>query len=200
MELDLTRHRAYLLQRENERLREVLKLRLNNKTGGKVLAQFNSDLAGNVRDILQALRSTKFKNVIKTRVGSFSESQKSFLIVDSSKEDLPIIFASEEFLDLSGYHASEVTSRPSPIVLQGIGAEASDFRKLKVALEEGREDSETIKCFRLDGTPFLNRIQVAPLHGIRGRAKLAVILNCEVCCNLLCVPFLTLIRVNQYAT
>jgi hypothetical protein len=181
MELDLTRHRAYLLQCENERLKEVLRQRVPAKTSAKILSQCDANLAANVRDILHSLRNAKFKNVIRTHVGSLLDSQKSFLVADASKDECPIVFASPDFYRQSGYEKGEVINRSISVILQGLGAEVHEVRKLKSAIEQGREDSDTLKCFRaVDGGPYLNRVQVAPLLNITGRSKLAIILNSEV--------------------
>lgn len=53
-------------------------------------------------------------------------------------------------------------------------------RKLRVAIEQGKEEQVVIKNYRRDGSMFWNRLQIAPIRNSMGRVTLIVSLQYEV--------------------
>jgi two-component system, NtrC family, sensor kinase len=53
-------------------------------------------------------------------------------------------------------------------------------RKIRVAIEQGKEEQVVIKNYRKDGSMFWNRLQIAPIRNSVGRITLIVSLQYEV--------------------
>jgi PAS domain len=47
-------------------------------------------------------------------------------------------------------------------------------QKLKIAIQKGIEERVVIRNYRKDGTPFWNRIQIAPMRSPEGKVVLIV--------------------------
>jgi PAS domain-containing protein len=57
---------------------------------------------------------------------------------------------------------------------------AFQVAKLRVAVEEGREERVLILNYKRDGTPFWNRIHIAPMRDNQGRINFYISEQCEV--------------------
>lgn len=57
-------------------------------------------------------------------------------------------------------------------------------RKLRLAVEQGREEQVTIKNYRRDGSTYWSRVQIAPMRDSAGRVTLIVSVQYEVRGNL----------------
>ena len=53
-------------------------------------------------------------------------------------------------------------------------------RKLRIAIEQGREEQVVIKNYRRDGTTFWSRVQIGPMRDASGKITLIVGVQCEV--------------------
>lgn len=93
-----------------------------------------------------------------------------FCLVDPNQHDSPIIYASEEFYNFTGYSSNFVIGTNCRF-LQGPKTEQHSVRRLRQATEEGQELSEALLNYRRDGRPFINLLMIAPLHDDKGRVK-----------------------------
>ena len=53
-------------------------------------------------------------------------------------------------------------------------------RKLRLAIEQGREEQVVIKNYRRDGTSYWSRVQIGPMRDLAGKITLIVGVQCEV--------------------
>uniref|UniRef100_A0A1D1ZNT7 non-specific serine/threonine protein kinase n=1 Tax=Auxenochlorella protothecoides TaxID=3075 RepID=A0A1D1ZNT7_AUXPR len=105
--------------------------------------------------------------------------QSNFVISDPTLPDCPIVFASDDFLRLSGYSRGEVLGRNCRF-LQGPDTDRGQVAELKAALREGRECSVRLLNYRKDGSPFWNMLTVAPIRDMAGRARFLVGVQVDV--------------------
>ncbi|KFM28754.1 Phototropin-1B [Auxenochlorella protothecoides] len=103
----------------------------------------------------------------------------NFVISDPTLPDCPIVFASDDFLRLSGYSRGEVLGRNCRF-LQGPDTDRGQVAELKAALREGRECSVRLLNYRKDGSPFWNMLTVAPIRDMAGRARFLVGVQVDV--------------------
>eukprot|EP01040_Poterioochromonas_malhamensis_P020797 gene20797-24921_t len=106
------------LAAENERLKSIVRQRIQGETKAKILSSCKSVdlspiLANQACTATAELEKSDF-SLIKT----IQAAQRSFVITDPSLPDNPIIFASNGFLELCGYQLDEVLGRNCR-VLQG---------------------------------------------------------------------------------
>jgi len=99
----------------------------------------------------------------------------SFVVVDSNKDDYPIVYCSENFRKLTGYGRDEIVGRncrflqyPPPDTIPGEvsrpPARSPAVEAFKRSLMLGQECQASIMNFRRDGEPFLNLISVIPVR------------------------------------
>jgi PAS domain-containing protein len=113
-------------------------------------------------------------------------AQRSFCITDPSLPDNPIVFASQGFLDLSGYSLNEVLGRNCRF-LQGPGTDLSQIDVLRNGIMNGVDTTVCLLNYKADGTPFYNQIFVAGLRDSSHKiinyvgVQVEVLNNCNCC-------------------
>ncbi|KAK3378331.1 hypothetical protein B0H63DRAFT_244801 [Podospora didyma] len=85
-----------------------------------------------------------------------------FCLTDPSRDDNPIVFASEEFYRMTQYGVKHVIGRNCRL-LQGPKTNPSSVARLRKNLTAGKEHYETVLNYRRDGSPFMNLLMCAPL-------------------------------------
>ncbi|EME89475.1 K+-channel ERG [Pseudocercospora fijiensis CIRAD86] len=93
-----------------------------------------------------------------------------YCLTDPSKKDNPIVYASEEFYNITQY-TPEFTIGRNCRFLQGPNSSTSAVRRLISALSRGEECCETILNYKRDGTPFMNLLMLAPLYDNKGEVR-----------------------------
>ena len=96
-------------------------------------------------------------------MASIKNSQQSFVITDPSLQDNPIVYASDGFLELSGYSREQVLGRNCRF-LQGTDTDPAKVAEIRKGLENGDDVSVTFLNYSADGTPFWNKLFIAALR------------------------------------
>ncbi|EXK37118.1 hypothetical protein FOXG_09176 [Fusarium oxysporum f. sp. lycopersici 4287] len=94
----------------------------------------------------------------------------SFCLSDPSRSGNPIVFASDEFEELTGYSRSEVLAHNCRF-LQGPQTDRDGIAKMRSAIWRNEECTELLLNFRKDGTPFWNLLFLCPLLDTAGKTK-----------------------------
>lgn len=100
-----------------------------------------------------------------------------YCISDPSVQDNPIVYASEEFYNITQYTKEFVIGRNCRF-LQGPKSSDSTVARLIQALSKGEECTETILNYKRDGTPFMNLLMIAPLYDNKGAVR--YFLGCQI--------------------
>ncbi|KAK3994756.1 hypothetical protein QBC44DRAFT_235547 [Cladorrhinum sp. PSN332] len=93
-----------------------------------------------------------------------------FCMTDPSREDNPVIFASEEFYRLTQYGVKHTIGRNCRF-LQGPNTNSYGIERIRTKLAAGKEHYETILNYRRDGSPFMNLLMCAPLLDSHGAIR-----------------------------
>jgi PAS domain S-box-containing protein len=88
--------------------------------------------------------------------------QQNFVISDPSLPDSPIVFASDDFLVLTGYTREEVLGRNCRF-LQGPQTDPRAIKEIRDAIATASECTVRILNYRKDGSPFWNMFSIAPV-------------------------------------
>lgn len=99
---------------------------------------------------------------------SFQRATVSIVLTNPNMDDNPIVYVNDGFQKVTGYAASAVVGRNCRF-LQGEKTRKSTVDRLRNAVEAGREISVDIVNYRSDGSDFLNRLVISPVHGRDGR-------------------------------
>uniref|UniRef100_A0A7R9XNJ7 LOV domain-containing protein n=1 Tax=Polyblepharides amylifera TaxID=1486889 RepID=A0A7R9XNJ7_9CHLO len=86
----------------------------------------------------------------------------NYVASDPNLPDCPIIFASEGFLQLTGYTSQEVIGRNCRF-LQGFNTNPATVRKISTAVKNNQNVTAQILNYKKDGTPFWNMLVVSPV-------------------------------------
>jgi PAS domain S-box-containing protein len=152
------------LQRENLQLKDLVKTNLESEDSKKILDECDAveKLPPGVLEACaengMSLDSQDF-NLVR----SIQSSQHSFIITDPSLEDNPIVFASDDFLKLTGYSRDQVLGRNCRF-LQGTDTSKESVEQIRKGLAVGDDVSVTLVNYTADGTPFWNKLFIAALR------------------------------------
>nr|AML79117.1 putative LOV domain-containing protein [Adiantum aleuticum] len=89
--------------------------------------------------------------------------QQSFVISDPKLPGMPVAYASDMFLHLTGYQRHEVIGRSCKF-LQGQDTDTCAVEQIRDAIREERACTRRILNYRKDGSPFWNLLHVAPVR------------------------------------
>ena len=96
-------------------------------------------------------------------MSSIRQSQQSFIITDPSLQDNPIVYASDDFLQLTGYSRDQVLGRNCRF-LQGTDTNPEKVAQIRKAVANGEDVSVTFINYMADGTAFWNKLFIAALR------------------------------------
>ena len=120
------------------------------------------EITGSIAPIMQAL------------VSGLAEV---YCMTDPSLPDNPIVYASEEFYNVTQYGREYVIGRNCRF-LQGPKTAPHSVSRLSKALSSGISVCETILNYRRDGSPFINLVMSAPLYDNKGRIRYFI--GCQI--------------------
>lgn len=167
------------LQRENAALKSIVRSRLKPDDARALLSQCNaneklpnvaSNGQGSTTDENVARNSADGDGVVKqldkedfNLISSIQNSQQCFVITDPSLHDNPIVYASDDFLTLTGYSQEDVLGRNCRF-LQGTETSQEKLGLIRKAVAAGEDVSVTFANYTSDGTPFWNNLFIAALR------------------------------------
>lgn len=89
------------------------------------------------------------------------------VISDARQADLPIIFANDAFLRLTGYERDQVIGRNCRF-LQGPETDSQQLARVRDAIDAGHEVQVEIVNYKRDGSKFWNQLYVSPVRNDAG--------------------------------
>jgi PAS domain S-box-containing protein len=137
---------------------DPIKLPSSRTTSGQIRrdeARIQSELAGTdggVDPFTAAVRATRMP----------------MIITDPRKPDNKIVFVNDAFCRLTGYAREEILGRNCRF-LQGPETDPADVSKVRAAVAATRPIEIDIRNHKKDGTPFWNRLLLAPVHDAGGQ-------------------------------
>lgn len=151
------------LQKENMALKEIVKSRMDAKIAKQVLdtCKANEELPSVVLEHCgdpSAMNGQDFN-----LMSSIKKSQQCFVITDPSLQDNPIVYASDDFLTLTGYTRDQVLGRNCRF-LQGSETDKGKISSVSKAVNNGDDVTVTFINYMADGTPFWNKLFIAALR------------------------------------
>lgn len=151
------------LQRENAALRDIVRTEVDGEEGRMLLEECNA-ARKLPREVLEACgENPDLDQEDFNLVTSIQQSQHSFVITDPSLQDNPIVFASDDFLTLTGYSREDVLGRNCRF-LQGPETSKGKLDLIRKGLATGDDVSVTFVNYTADGTPFWNKLFIAALR------------------------------------
>jgi len=151
------------LQKENAALKDIVRTEIEGEEGKTLLEQCNA-ARKLPREVLEACgENPDLDQEDFNLVTSIQQSQHSFVITDPSLQDNPIVFASDDFLTLTGYSRDEVLGRNCRF-LQGTNTSKEKVDLMRKGMATGEDVTVTLVNYTADGTPFWNKLFIAALR------------------------------------
>jgi PAS domain S-box-containing protein len=151
------------LQRENAALKDIVRTQLAD--GGQKLLEECDAMERLPEAVFEACgeNANDYDQQDFNLVRSIQQSQHSFIITDPSLHDNPIVFASDDFLSLTGYEREDVLGRNCRF-LQGTDTSQEKVAQIRKGLANGEDVSVTLVNYSANGTPFWNKLFIAALR------------------------------------
>lgn len=83
-------------------------------------------------------------------------------IADATDPDLPLVYANDEFCEITGYPIEEAIGRNCRY-LQGAETDPETVERIREALRTGTSVSVDIRNYRKSGEPFWNALEITPV-------------------------------------
>jgi len=112
----------------------------------------------------------KFPRVAVDLATTVERVQQNFVIADPNLADCPIVFASDDFLRLTGYAREEVLGRNCRF-LQGPDTDRGAVDQIRAALQKNEEVTVKLLNYKKNGTPFWNMFTLAPIKDVDGTVR-----------------------------
>ncbi len=101
---------------------------------------------------------------MRLRESALRSIGQGVFITDPGRSDEPIVFVNAAFEHLTGYKRREVKGREIDY-LTGPDTDPDVARRMREAMNEGREHVAELLLYRKDGTPFWATVSLAPVAG-----------------------------------
>jgi PAS domain S-box-containing protein len=97
-------------------------------------------------------------------------TRMAMIVADAGQDDLPVVFANDAFLRLTGYDRHEVIGRNCRF-LQGPETDPATVARIRDAVRAGRDIAVEILNYRKDGAPFWNALYLSPVRDEGGTIR-----------------------------
>jgi PAS domain S-box-containing protein len=101
------------------------------------------------------------------------------VVSDPTLADNPLVYVNQAFEALTGFNATEVLGRNCRF-MQGPLTEQADIERLRDAIRNHKQINIDLLNHRRDGTPFWNRLMVAPVFSAEGELRYFVASQLDV--------------------
>ncbi|HEX2552468.1 MAG TPA: PAS domain-containing protein [Microvirga sp.] len=98
---------------------------------------------------------------------AFRATRMAMVITDPRRDDNPIIFVNDAFLNLTGYAQDEVVGRNCRF-LQGPDTDPAAIDAVRAAVAAGEDVEVELLNHRKDGSPFWNALVISPVRNEEG--------------------------------
>jgi len=96
-------------------------------------------------------------------IGAITRAPLAMVLTNPTLPDNPIVYVNRAFQSVTGYSPEAAVGRNCRF-LQGDDTEEEAIQSLRDGIATGSEVTVDLKNYRADGTPFWNRLMIAPLR------------------------------------
>jgi len=107
------------------------------------------------------------EETLKRRTQAIDEAPVGITITDPEREDNPMIYVNDAFVDLTGYPRAEAVGENCRF-LQGESTDPDQVAEIREAIDAEEPISIELKNYRKDGTEFWNHLEIAPVRDDAG--------------------------------
>jgi PAS domain S-box-containing protein len=168
-----------LLKEENEKLRNAIRTHLGADQAEKLFRQKGGSSDEGLIASTQGIANKVLDDPDFSFIKALQTAQQNFVVTDPSLPDNPIVYASQGFLNLTGYSLDQILGRNCRF-LQGPETDPKAVEHIRKAIEQGNDMSVCLLNYRVDGTTFWNQFFIAALRDASGTVTNFVGVQCKV--------------------
>lgn len=168
-----------LLKEENEKLRGSIRQHLGPARADQLLNKSSGADEDGLLASSQGLANKVLDDPDFSFIKALQTAQQNFVVTDPSLPDNPIVYASQGFLNLTGYSLDQILGRNCRF-LQGPETDPKAVERIRKAIEAGNDMSVCLLNYRVDGTTFWNQFFIAALRDAAGEVTNFVGVQCKV--------------------
>ncbi|MBE2266883.1 MAG: PAS domain S-box protein [Anaerolinea sp.] len=124
-------------------------------------------LPGILKPLIDPQSSDPTLEIIDLQQQILEQFAASIMLVDALQPDMPIVYVSAAFEQLTGYSAAEVIGRNCRF-LQGTDRDQEGYAVIAQAIRAGQSCIVELRNYRKDGTMCWNRVRIAPIRNRAG--------------------------------
>ncbi|KAJ0240441.1 Protein TWIN LOV 1 [Hirschfeldia incana] len=113
---------------------------------------------------------------------SLGRIKQSFVLTNPCLPDMPIVYASDAFLTLTGYKRHEVLGQNCRF-LSGVDTDSSVLYEMKECILKGKPCTVQILNYRKDKSTFWNLLHISPVRNASGKTAYFVGVQVEASCR-----------------
>ena len=132
-----------------------------------VLPYEGEDFRGSIGILRNVCNEKRRETELERRTRAMDEAPIGIVITDPSRDDHPITYVNDHFVEMTGYDRSEAIGR-SCRLLRGPGTRDETVIELQRAMDAGESATVEVRNYRKDGEPFWNRITISPIRDESG--------------------------------
>lgn len=169
-----------LLKEENEKLKGSIKQHLGEEKANTLISKVVENSSGDgLMASPQGLANKVLDDPDFSFIKALQTAQQNFVVTDPSLPDNPIVYASQGFLNLTGYSLDQILGRNCRF-LQGPETDPKSVERIRKAIEQGTDMSVCLLNYRVDGSTFWNQFFIAALRDAAGNVTNFVGVQCKV--------------------
>jgi PAS domain S-box-containing protein len=121
-----------------------------------------------MRDMRDEVASAGLPDAMALQI--LSRAPFSIVLTDAMLDDNPIVYVNDAFERATGYSRGGAVGRNCRF-LQGDDTDPAAVERLRIGIRSEEEVALDILNYRADGSPFWNRLMIAPLYDTGGRLQ-----------------------------
>jgi PAS domain S-box-containing protein len=130
--------------------------------------QYEDGEVTRVRGTIQDITERKEREERLTRrTQAIDDTPVGISIADPDREDNPLIYVNDAFVEMTGYPREEALGRNCRF-LQGENTDLDKVARIREAIDAEEPVSVTLRNYRKDGTGFWNHLEIAPVRDDTG--------------------------------
>jgi len=104
---------------------------------------------------------------LRMKTQAMDEAPIGIAITDPTLDDNPMVYANDQFCELTGYDRAEIIGRNCRF-MQGPASDPETVEKIRQGIDSHEPVSVTLRNYRKDDTQFWNKLDIAPVRDDTG--------------------------------
>ncbi len=129
-----------------------------------------NEIVGRVYSFRDVTAKRQAEAFLHIRERAIEASTHGVAIIDVLTEDSPIIYVNRAFQRITGYSEKQILGK-SLKTLQGFDSTDANYKRIKLAIREDKEERVEIECRQKSGAKYWCEISVAPVQNINEKTR-----------------------------